>query len=177
MAEVRLIVENKQVRYNGLFRVDELYNIVKNFSGQRGYYILEHKSEETVLEGGKRVFVELSILKSMSDYYKAEIRLEIDVKGLTSKVITVDGHKQKYDHGEVTLKFFTYLKSDRRDQWESSGFAFLVRTIMDKLVRHDLSHKTEDEVKQDTTSLANEVRAYLNMTRFKISTTMHPHKE
>jgi hypothetical protein len=177
MAEVRLILENKQIKYNGLFRLDELYNIVKNYTGQRGYYILEKRNQEDVLESGKRIFVELEILKSMSDYYKAEIRLEIDVKGLKDQVIALDGHKQKFQHGEVSLKFFTYLKSDRRDQWEGSGFAFLMRTIMDKFVRHDLTHKTEEDVKRDTLGLADELRAYLNMSRFKISSTMHPHKE
>lgn len=176
MAEVRIIVDDARIAYNGLFRVDELYNVMKQQLMSRGYFIEERLNREDILETGKQVVLELLPMRPINDYERATMKIEVHMKGIKDKVVTVDGHKQKYQQGEVLLIFFGYHRTDHRHKWENSGFLFLVRTIMDKFVRHSRTHDVQDMVKKDVNDVMNECRSYLNMTRFKISHDMHPHK-
>ncbi len=177
MAELRFLIEDKKVVYNGLFRIDELYGIIKKNLMNKGYFIVEKVSQEDVLENGKQVVIKLEPFKKLSDYAKAKMRITVFLRGVKDKTITVDGHKQKYQQGEVQITFFAIHETDYRNKWENSGLQFLFRTLMDKFIRHSQTHHSEEEIKRECNALADEIKSYLNMTRFKISHDMHPRKE
>jgi hypothetical protein len=176
MSELKLLVEDKKVVYNGLFRIDEIYGIIRKKLSSRGYFMIEKKSQEDILENGKQVYIELEPLKMISDYDKGKMKILFWIKGAKDKVITIDGHKQKYQQGEVNITFFAWHETDHKNKWEGSGAQFFFRVLMDKFIRHDQNHQIEDDIKRDCNQLADEIKSYLNMTRFKISHDMHPHK-
>ena len=169
MAERNILVDGRMVVYSGLFRADELYSIIRSFFSQRGYFAIEKKAQEDVLESGKQIVVETEAGLRFNDYAKGIIKLAINVKNLKDKTITLNGHKQKYQQGEVKIKFSAFLETDRRSQWEGSGLAFVFRTLSDKFIRHDYIHSMQDQTTKDCNALADEVKTYLNMGRFKIS--------
>jgi hypothetical protein len=174
MSELKLLIEDKKIVYTGLFRVDELYNIIRKNLGNRGYFVIEAKNQEDILENGKQVLIEMMPIKTISDYSKGKMRITIWLKGVKDKTVTVDGHKQKYQQGEVNLVFFAMHETDYKNKWEGSGAQFFFRTLMDKFIKHDATRRVEDDIKRDCNQLADECKSYLNMTRFKLSHDMHP---
>lgn len=168
MSETKTLIDRKPLVYEGIFRMDELWGVIQRWIKTRSMIIVETRNEEKVTEKGKDLFIELQPYRKISDYLRKTIELEIYVRRLTDKVVKVDGRKQKYQHGEVDIRFTALMESDWRSRWEGTGFYYLVRTLMDKFVRYDVIRQAENEAVKDCLDLQEEIKAYLNMTRFKI---------
>lgn len=169
MAEIKTILYRKPLKYEGLFRTDELYRTIMRFCNERSYWMVESRSEEKLISTGKDVFIEMRPYRKYSDYLKGEIVVEMHLQGVKDKTVEVAGHKQKYQSGTVTIRFSVNLLSDWRGRWEGTGLMFFLRTMMDKFVRHDLFHQAEEKALVDQAAMQEEIRAYLNMTKFSFA--------
>lgn len=167
MGELKNLLYRKPLVYEGLFRVDELYRTIMRFLQERGYWNVEMKNEEKVLPNGKDIFIFLMPFKKFNDYAKGEFMIELHLAQVKDRTVELHGHKQKYQHGQVQIRFSAQMHTDWRSRWEGSGFAFVFRTLMDKFIKHDFMHKMEDQVVGDCQALQEEVRTYLNMNRYK----------
>ncbi len=168
MTEKKILIDRKPVVYEGIFRMDELWAIINRFIKSRGYVIVELRNEEKLTDEGKDIFIEIAPYRKLSDYAKKLIELEVYVRRLNDKVVKVDGHKQKYQHGEVEIRFSAIFETDWRTRWEGTGLYFLMRTLIDKFVRYDIIREGENECVKDCLDMQEEVKAYLNMSRLKI---------
>ena len=167
MAEIKTLIDNKKVIYTGLFKVEELYAIIKRFCKERGYFPIEERNDETIIEQGKQILLTIKPVKTLSDYAKSKMLIDIDIRGLKDKTITIDGLKQKYQHGTATIIFSAYLETDYRNRFENTGLQFLFRTISNKFIRKDIIGQAEENTKKDCIDLQEEVKTFLNLTRFK----------
>jgi hypothetical protein len=168
MAELRKLFE-KKLGYDGPFRIDEMYSVIRRFLKERGYFLIETNNQEDVLAQGRQVFVEITAEEQISDYAKGQIILEIFLKEVKDKLLSVEGHKQKYQTGKVEIRFIAQLRADYRGKWENTGFKFFFRTLMDKFVRKDITSRLMEKTKKDCDDLALEVKGYLNMHRYKFA--------
>jgi len=169
MAELKTLIDGKRVSYTGLFRLNELYDIIKRFFGSRGYFMFETRNREETMPDGKHIWITMEPEKTASDYVKRRIKIDIVIKSLKDRDVTLDGHKQKWQHGTIDIDFFATLRTDYRNKWEGNGLLFLLRTLSDKFVKRDSMHEAEDDTMHDCLQLQEEVKAYLNMSRFTVS--------
>lgn len=166
--EKKVLIDGKVVSYNGLFRADELYGIIRRFFSERGYFMNETNNQEDVLENGRQIVVKMEPTKFLSDYAKSQIVIQLTIKGLQDKVVTIDGHKQKYQHGSVSIKGSAILLTDIRGRYEDSGGAFVFRILIDKFIKKDRTDIAQAKSMKDCNDLLDEIRSYLNMSRFKL---------
>ena len=170
MPEIKKLIDKKPVSYTGIFRADELYGIIRRFLGQRRYYLFETQNQEYVLEGGKELYFEMLGAKQFNEYAKGELELKIHIKKLKDKVVKIEGRDQKYQHGDLNIKFTAQMRTDYRTKYEGTGWHFLFRTISDKFIRRGISKEQEDDTVQNCMELISEIKSYLNMHRFKTDT-------
>ncbi len=175
MAEIRKLFDRKPLTYEGPFRADELYSIIRRFMRERSYYLLETNSQEDVLPEGKQVIIEMIGMRQFSDYCKGEIKLGVKLLKLNEKVLKVEGHEQKYQVGQVKISMTGQMRTDYRNKWEGSGIQFFFRQISDKFIRRDISEEQASHCQKDCDDLRNEIKSYLNMHRFKFE--QDPEKE
>lgn len=168
MSEMKVLINRRLLAYEGLFRADELYAIIRKFASERGYFAMERVSEEHALTQGKEIILELELLKNLSDYAKSNLVVQARFFNVADKVVEIDKRKHKYQHGRVEIHFSAKLMTDYRGRWEGSGFAFLFRTISDKFIRHGMIHELETRARTDCAALQEEISVYLNMHRFKV---------
>ena len=168
MVEIKTLIDAKRVGYIGLFRLEELYDIMKTFYRRRGYFYIETRNQEEHFPEGKQIVITMEPERTLSDYVKSRMRIDMVIKGLKDKEVTIDGHKQKYQQGNVQITFFAYLRTDYRNKWQDTGLLFLLRTISDKFIRRDTMHQAEDLIMSDCLALQEEIKAYLNMSRFTV---------
>lgn len=167
MSEITTLIDGKSIMYTGLFRMDELYSIIRKFVTERGFFALERKNQQDVLEQGKQIMMDVDVINQFNHYAMGKITLIIHVFHLKDKEVTVNNHKQKYQHGELQITFSTYLETDYRNKWENSGFMFLMRTLTDKFIKRDDTHALRQHMIAATNALTAEIQDYLNMTRLK----------
>lgn len=173
MGEVRTLLYRKPLSYEGLFRIDELYTMIGRFCNERFYIMAAYRNEEKLVSSGKDVFVELRPFRKYSDYLRAEMVVEIHFTHVKEKLVTVKGHKQKLEEGKVSILFSANMQTDWRDRWQDSGLMFFIRTLMDKYVRRDIVHQSEQKLLADCAVLQEEIRAYLNMHRHAVVDSTH----
>ncbi len=168
MSEVKVLINRKPLAYEGLFRTDELSGLIKRFGRERGYFVVERLSEEHALAHGKDIIFELSLIKTLSDYAKGVLSLDIRITGLTDRVVTIDKEKRKYQQARVDIHTSARLETDYRGRWEGDGFGFLFRVISDKFIRHGVIHELDTQIRNDCLALQEEIRALLNLHRLKV---------
>ena len=173
MVEVKTLIDAKRLEYTGLFRISEIYDLIRNFFGPRGYLWFELRNREEVMPDGKHIWMTIQPSRTVNDYLRTIVRLEIVMKGVKEKDIVVDGHKQKYQQGHIKIEFSAIMNYDYRNKWEGNGFLFMMRTISDKFIRRDAMHESEDMCVRDCLQIEEEIRSYLNMSRFTLVSETH----
>ena len=167
MAERYTVTDKRPLGFEGYFRPDDVFQVIRHFLKERGYFPLETKNFEEVFEHGRQINLELNPFKQMSDYLKKEMVLRVRMMRLKEETIEIDGVKKRYHHGKIQLICDALLVTDLKAKWEGSGWMYFLRTMNDKFIRKDWISQAQAEVGKDLDELMHEVSAHLNMIRFK----------
>lgn len=168
MAEIYTIIDHRPLSFEGYFRPEDLFQVLRKFLRERGYFPLEYQNFEEVLESGRQVTIEMRPFHQVSDYAKKELILRINMTRLKEETIEIDGVRRRYHKGKVEFVCDANVMSDYKSKWEGNGFLYLVRTLNDKFIRRDWFNQLRNEVGKDLEDLLQEVSGYLNMIRFKM---------
>ena len=68
MIEKNLIINGREFNYQGIFRMDQIFSTINRCLEEKGYQKREKKSEELVVEQGRKIIVELRPYKEVSNY-------------------------------------------------------------------------------------------------------------
>ncbi len=167
MAEKKIVVEEEEMEYEGLFDLKELFHEIDQWIRQHGYDRYEKKNYEQVTEEGKEVFIELEPWKKLSDYAKAELKVEMTFSNLKEVEIEQDDKTETYLKGKAHFVFRARLITDYENKWEGTPLYQFIRTFIDKFVHKTQTDKFEQECAQDCDRLKEEIKAFLNLFRYK----------
>ena len=104
MGESNLIINNRELNYEGIFKVDELFKAIDKSLQNKGYTKVEKKTEEEVVESGKRTYIELRPFKDMSNYVQLMIKIKISLDEVKDVVREKESGKEKFQEGKVRLQ-------------------------------------------------------------------------
>ena len=173
MVEYYTVIDHRPLSFEGYFRPQDLFQVIRKFLKERGYFPLEYKNFEEVFEQGRQITIELRPFHQISDYVKKEMVLRINMYRLKEETIEIDGVKRRYQHGKVSFVCDAHLITDLKAKWEGSGFLYFLRVLNDKFIRKDWINTARTEVGKDMEDLLHEVSSYLNMIRFKTEPQEH----
>ncbi len=166
MVEKRPVLEHEQIVYEGIFSVKELSKTLFGWMSDKGYAPIETRAQESVTKTGKHIELELEPYKKFTDYAKSVIRIHLTGHNITDVEITKDGHKKKMQKGKVVITFDSWLETDYEHKWESQPAFYVLRSLFEKYVYTPFLSGFISSVRNDTTHLKDQVKAYLNLTRF-----------
>lgn len=133
MAEKDLILKEK-MEYSGLFDFPELYKFLHSLFKEEGYGVNEDKYEEKVAGQKRDIAVEWKATKDISDYFKEEYKVKIEIKEMTEVEVEIDSQKKKMHRGKLTLEISGNLIKDKDNKWETSAFNRFIRDVYNKYV-------------------------------------------
>ena len=168
MAEKKILIERQELDYEGVFDLKKLYLELDQYMREHGYDRYEHRNYENVTEKGGEVYMELRPWKRFSDYAKGELVIELHFKNLKDIDIEKDGIKQRLLTGRAHFQFQGRMITDYEDKWESTPVYQFMRTFTDKFVRKTQTGAFEKEIKNDIVKIIEELRAFLNLFRYKV---------
>lgn len=167
MAEKKIVFRDKSLSFQGIFDLKGLFRTITKWCDDHGYDMFENKNFEEVFEQDKKILTELLPYKKISDYYKFEIRIFMVCESLKEVDVELNGMKYRLLKGQVNIIFDATLITDYESRWEGSPFQFFFRTLVDKFVYKSHTREYEGELKKEVQMLEDEVKAYLNMFRFR----------
>jgi hypothetical protein len=130
--EKTLVIDNKLLKYNGLFRADELFSAINKALESKGYTKREKQTEETVTEAGKKVYVELRPYKEVGNYAVLMIKIKINLDNITEAAEEVKEEKRIYQNGNINIYFDAWFLTDYYHRWEMKPIIFFLKGLVNK---------------------------------------------
>jgi len=167
--ERNLIIDNKEIKYKGIFRIDEVFQVLNRALEERGYQLREKKNEEMVTEEGRKAFFELRPYKVKTNYVTLMIKIKVTFDNVTENIETVHNIKQLYQHGDVTICFDAWSLTDYANRWTLKPWVYFMKGIINKfLYKFPMESGFVGELIGDTSYTFAKVKAHLNS--YKIET-------
>lgn len=132
--ERNLIINNRELRHEGIFHLEEVYQTINKALEARGYSKREKKTEEKVTPAGKKSVLELRPFKQKSSYVTLMLKIQILADNLTETRIPTEHGPQLYHQGNLSIIFDAWLLSDYAHRWGMKPWVYFLKGIINKYV-------------------------------------------
>jgi len=167
MAERFIVVDKERLEYQGLFDAKELLRVMDQWTKDKGYWLLiEKRHGETTKPEGKYIDMEFEPFKKYTDYAKSVIKIRAQLNEVKDVVLEREGKKVKLQDGKVIIIMDGILETDYEGHWETKPVFYVLRTLFEKYVYTPFISGFERGVKEDVMALKNNIKAFLNLTRY-----------
>ncbi len=167
MGERNIVVDKERMDFQGLFDAKGLLHVMDQWVRDKGYFILiEKRHGETTKPEGKYIDMEFEPFKKFTDYAKSIVKIRAQFNEVKDVVVERDGKKVKLQDGKVTIILDGILETDYEGRWEGKPIFYVLRTAFEKYVYTPFVSGFERGVKEDVMALKNNMKAFLNLTRY-----------
>jgi len=166
MTEKHLVVDQLKLTYEGLFDLSELYRLIDSWFYEKGWDKYEKMNQELVTPSGRQIRIILEPWKSISDYFKINIRIKINFIDIKDVEVEKEGQKIMINQGEVKIIFDGYVTSDRRGLWNNKPLYWFLSILFNKYIFHENYNRAERWVLSDLDDLYQRIKSYLNVYRY-----------
>ncbi len=156
MAEYDYVVSSIKVKQTAVFKLQDLYKILKKWFSDRNYHLAEAEYADTER---KQFSIKWLADKKADDYTKFII--EVNIKG--SNLEHLEHRGKKLQKGELEVNFASYLKSDYEHYWGNKFTRQFIRGIYDKFAQKAKMDKYHEELYEDTYAAYDEVKSFLKL--------------
>ena len=151
--EKNLIISGRELEYKGIFNINDLYSTINKAIKEQGYEKREKKSEETVKEEGRHVYVELRPWKEVTKWLLLMIKIKIIADNVTETISVVNNEKRVFQKGDVKIIFDGWIMSDYEDRWQMKPFFYFLKTMVNQFIwkapiESNISGQLEGDVEQ-----------------------------
>ncbi len=166
--EKNLIINNRELKYKGIFRVDDLFHTINQALKEKQYEKSEKKTEEIVSEAGKKTYLELRPFKMKTNYVIFEIKIKITLDNVTETVEEVHGVKKKFQNGDVSIVFDSWVMTDYENRWTMKPVVYFLKSIINKyLYTFPLEASFPSELASDTAHIFVKIQKLLQSYKYE----------
>lgn len=169
MVEEKLLLDELEMEYEGLFDATELFGLVDNWLKLKGYDKLVTLDQEQVVSDSKHVHVIWEPMKWHTDYVRKKIKFEVMMSDVKEVETVIDKAKIRINQGKVRMLFSGILHTDWEGRWEQKPIYHFLRVVFNKYVYSNYTKDYEGEIVGDVKELMGKVGSFLNLYRFKKS--------
>lgn len=161
------IIYDEFVEYSGPFELRELYMLMDSFFKENHYDKNEKKHYEKKTEEERYIELKLEPFKTISDYVKLKIQLEIFIRNLKDIEIEKAGKKKTIQQADLSIRFRSVVLKDYEGVWGRNPLLSFLRSMADKFVYRVHANEFADELINDTRMLKDNIRAFLNLYQLR----------
>jgi hypothetical protein len=161
-----LLINNRQLKYKGIFKADEVFSIVNRALEEREYTKREKKSEETVTEAGRKTYVELRPFKTISNYLTLMIKIKIIFDNVVESLEESRLEKKIFQQGDVLIIFDAWVLSDYNNRWGMKPWFYFVKGMFNKFVyKNPLEAEVTGTLAKDAAYIYARIKRLFNSYR------------
>ena len=161
------VVYDEFVKYSGPFELRELYMLIDRFFKEHHYDKNEKKHYEKRTKDENYIELVLEPFKTVSDYVKLNINMEIFIRNLVDIEIEEGGKKKTLQQGEISIRFRSFILKDYEGKWEAYPWMIFIREMVDKFIYKMHINEFSGELANDTALLKNQLKSFLNLYKLK----------
>ncbi|MBD3312937.1 hypothetical protein GF345_00685 [Candidatus Woesearchaeota archaeon] len=161
--EKELITDRYGIDYEGVFDYDGLIRMIEEWCRNNDYYCeLESKKEKVTAEA-RNISVGYTVYRKFHNKFYSVIIFDVDADDMKDVEHEVDGKMKNLNEGKVSLIFHSYFMTSQKARWETKGYAYFLRGVVDKLIYKIDKPAYRGIVSSDTSKLINEIKGFLNI--------------
>jgi len=168
MVERKILLDELELEYEGLFDSKELFGILDEFFNLKGYDKFEVLNMEQVMKNGKELRLKIDYKKWHTEYVRKDVLVEIVMQRLKEVEAKIDGSKVNINQGSLKMLFTGTLETDYEGRWEYNPVYFFLRTIFDKYVYRSQRKDFESEIISDVNEVMGKLGSFINLYRYKV---------
>ena len=158
-----LLINNRELKYKGIFRVDELFSTINRAIEGRDYVKREKKSEEVVTETGRKTYLELRPYKTINNYITLMIKIKLTLDNITEIIDEVKDERLVYQQGDVNISFDAWLLTDYNYRWGMKPWFYFVKSLVNKfLYKNPIEAGAGGTLAADTAYIYAKIKTFLN---------------
>jgi len=163
MAEKDKLFSSK-IKYDGIFSFAKFYKFCYDWlKDESGFSISEDKYKEKLSGDSKNLEIEWSGTRTLTDYFKFEVKITFNVIALTNVEITEENKKIKTNKGSIEVGIKGTLIRDYQGKFEKTAFDKILRGIYEKMVIHARIEQMEGKIIDDCDEFLAQAKAYLDL--------------
>ena len=163
MPEKETIFSSK-IKYSGIFSFKDFYKFSYDWlTGETGFDLIENKYAEKIEGATKKIEVEWSGEKKLTDYFRFDSKIKIKADGLKEIEINQGGAKIKTNQGSVEVEIKGILVKDYEGKFETTAFNKFLRGIYEKWVIPSAIEEYKGKISSDSDAFLNQAKAYLDL--------------
>ncbi|HLD33785.1 MAG TPA: hypothetical protein VJB66_03590 [Candidatus Nanoarchaeia archaeon] len=173
MAQKLLVVNALKVKYKGVFKIEDLFRVLRECITARGYSYHEKRFEERVTEKGKDLFIELRPLKVKTAWTSLTMFLRIQMTNIREVHLEVDKITTTFQEGDLLITLDGWVTYGTRQRWGNKPVFYFIKSVFNKYVyQFPIERNLSGEVASDTSYLYNQLKAHLNLYQYKVKGAM-----
>ena len=154
--EKDLVINNRELKYNGIFKLDDVFRAINKVLEEKGYVKREKISEELVAESGRKLYFELRPYLDATNYVTILIKIKITIDNMTDKVI----EGIKYQNGNLLIAFDAWYMTDSQSRWVLKPWVFFLKGMINKYIyAWPLEAGFKNKVAGDTAAIYGQLKA------------------
>ena len=156
---------SSMVKYNGIFSFPDFYKFCYDWLKEETLFekLIENKYEEKLTGESKKIIVEWTGEKKLTDYFRFDMKLKFTIDNLTNVEINQGGAKVKTNQGSAKIEVKGILVRDYKGKFERSAFNKFMRGIYEKWVITPRIEEFEDKISRDSDEFLSQTKAYLDL--------------
>ena len=163
MTEKDKVFSNK-IKYKGIFDFPAFYQFVYDWlKDETGLLISEDKYKEKLTGDEKKIDVDWTGKRDMTDYFRFIAEVKFRIRAMTSVEITQGGKKIKTNKGEIEITMDGYLARDYKSKFEKSAFHKFMRAIYEKAIIAARIEQFEEKIIEECSEFLAQVKAYFDL--------------
>jgi len=169
MVEKNIIINNRTLSHEGIFRIDELFKTINDSLEKLGYTKVEKKTEETVFPTGKKSYIELRPYKVRTSLVTFMIKIKISLENMKEVVKQVDGINRAFQEGKAKVVFDSWLVTDHASRWGMKPWFYFLKRWIGKWFYHLPAHDDfAGELGGDTGYIDDQIRSLFSLYKFQV---------
>lgn len=165
MVEKKEIIK-KQVSYEGLFDVKDLYKTIKDWGIKNGYDLEEAEHAEVVQDARKEIKFVLFCEKKISDYVKLKIEFHTKMEKIQEVTVKQEKGELKLNKGSVSVTTKGIFITDYDNKWVKSAIHIMMKAIHDKFINKAKIDMFESQLIKEVDEGTYEVSNFLNLYKY-----------
>jgi len=163
MAEKDEIFSSK-IQDTGIFLFSDFYRFCYEWLvDETDLKISENKYAEKLEGDSKKIDVEWTGKKKVTDYFQFEIKVSFKITKLTNVEINQGNAKIKTNTGKVEVKVKGILVKDYEGKFETNAFKKFLRSIYEKWIIKSRIDQMEDKIIENCDEFLSQAKAYLDL--------------
>jgi len=163
MADKELVIQER-LEHEGLLDFKALYQFAHLWLKDKGYVTAEKKYGEKIIGNEREIKVEWESTKTISEYFKIEVTMKVELKDMSDVEVEIDGVKKKMNKGRLKIDFKGNLIRDPLNKWSSTPLYRFLKDTYNKYIIPARVEGMQIQVFNVVTDLKEELKALLEIT-------------